>query len=191
MNIKPWTFYLCALLVAFPGSYLLSQNRPANGTERGERIANGMKTDQMEQVAMVCRVDTVDTVQDEHWETIFLSAKCDAKRYRIHVGPSWYVRNVNINVADVIDVLAFRNKHNRQHGPELVLARRIKKEGRELWLRNYNGMPLWEDYGRDNGDNRRGENRSMEKGKDGKGNRGMMPGGMSGMGGMNRTGGMH
>jgi hypothetical protein len=60
----------------------------------------------------------------------------------VHLGPSWYIneQEVQLSEGDQVEILGSEVDYD---GEDVIIARRVVKNGMTLLLRNENGIPRW------------------------------------------------
>jgi hypothetical protein len=76
------------------------------------------------------------------WGGTHVTLKTEKETIDVHVGPSWYLAQKQINFAkgEQIEVIGSRVKFGDS---DALIAREIKKGEQTLTLRNAQGIPLW------------------------------------------------
>ncbi len=89
-----------------------------------------------------CIVEKISVISEGGCDHIYIETIYRDKNYRVYLCPFWYKGSyADYNRGDRIKVLGcLYDKSN----PPLIIARMINRNGRELWLRNYEGKPLWD-----------------------------------------------
>lgn len=89
----------------------------------------------------VLKVDLI-TPMKGMCQGVHLLLKTDKEQLSVHLGPSWYVTNqdVQINTGDDIEVTGSRVDFQ---GQQVIIASQVKKGDQVLVLRDKNGVPMW------------------------------------------------
>jgi hypothetical protein len=88
-------------------------------------------------------VTTIDTATGRRgWNGIHVAVDSQGVKYDVHVGPSAYVKRNGFTfaVGDQIEIVGSEVAYN---GTKVLIAREIKKDGKDLVLRDKQGFPLW------------------------------------------------
>jgi len=73
---------------------------------------------------------------------VHFTLKTDKETIPVHLGPSWYVDQQEVKLApgDKVEVTGSRITYQ---GKPAIIAAQVKKEGKNLQLRDTNGVPAW------------------------------------------------
>lgn len=78
---------------------------------------------------------------------VHLTVKTDKETISVHLGPSWYIENQDMEIAptDKITVQGSRITHE---GKAAIIAAEVQKGDEVLTLRNESGIPAWSGWRR-------------------------------------------
>jgi len=73
---------------------------------------------------------------------VHVTLKTDPVTYEVIIGPEWFLKQNNFRLSDgdQLEVTGAKFKHQGRYA---ILARRITANGKDLLLRNPNGIPQW------------------------------------------------
>ena len=139
--------WIVVILILLP-MLVCAQNRP-NRSNRG--MMNWSSDTPYVRMFDVNTIQTV-TVTVEEVKTftpkkgmsagIHLVAKADDKTYDVHLGPSWFIENQEIEITkgDVLEITGSLIPYN---DGEALIAKKITLENDEFVLRDDTGRPVW------------------------------------------------
>ena len=80
------------------------------------------------------------------WPGIHIMVKTPAENISVHLGPSWYISNQNVQIAvdDTVKVTGSRIIFN---GKPAIIAAEVTKGDNILSFRDNNGFPMWSRWG--------------------------------------------
>lgn len=94
-------------------------------------------------------VSSVDTFipPGARYGGVHLTLKTYQGDVQVHLGPSWFIENQGFEITsgDVIEVTGSKVDYK---GSEAIIAATLRKEDRELLLRDESGIPFWQHYKR-------------------------------------------
>lgn len=89
-------------------------------------------------------VEKVEIIKPAYGMTdgVHLLVKTDGEKISVHLGPSWFIENQDIEIqpTDTVEVTGSRIK---LEGKDVIIASKITKGDQSLFLRDRRGAPIW------------------------------------------------
>lgn len=90
----------------------------------------------------------IKKIEIEEWDTrngktagVYLTVECSDKVYLVPLGPEWYVRNIaDLKLEQRLLITGVARKTG---GPPIILPKSITVGTMDVFLRNYDGRPMW------------------------------------------------
>ena len=78
---------------------------------------------------------------------VHLMVKTDKETISVHLGPSWYIENQDVEIAPT-DKIAVKGSRITLEGKPAIIAAEVKKGDEVLMLRDASGIPVWSGWRR-------------------------------------------
>ena len=145
MNRKRMVFLMAAVLAlsSFSFAQIGIKFRGSSGWCVGDRYDQSfIVTSQEVMVGQVLSIDTITPLRDMS-AGIQLMLKTDREEIKVHLGPTWFVLNQDINLSVNDKNIEVRGCRTMIDGKPVLMASMLVRKDKMLILRDNDGIPYW------------------------------------------------
>jgi DNA/RNA endonuclease YhcR with UshA esterase domain len=101
-----------------------------------------MHYDASKEITVSGTIDDVQEIQHNRMTGIHVLVKTENGTVDVHLGPAFFIKDQGFTFAkgDQVEIVGAKAK---MAGADIVIAREVNKEGKQLTLRDASGRPKW------------------------------------------------